>query len=82
MNQLLRKIYNDVLVYEKDIVKSNKQVDSEVNKIIEPYKNNLHDDELEKLKDLVSAGTSNAEQAGFESGVKFAIKMLYSLIND
>lgn len=82
MNELLRKIYNDVLVYEHDVVKINKQVDKEINQFIEPYKKQLQDNELEKLNDLLSTVTLTAEQAGFENGVRFIVKLLYSLLSD
>lgn len=75
MNELLRKIYNDVLVYEHDVVKINKQVDKEINQFIEPYKKQLQDNELEKLNDLLSTVTLTAEQAGFENGVRFIVKL-------
>lgn len=82
MNELLRKIYNDVLVYEHDVVKINKQVDKEINQFIEPYKKQLQDNELEKLNDFLSTVTLTAEQAGFENGVRFIVKLLYSLLSD
>lgn len=82
MNDLLKKIYNDVLVYEPDVVKTNLQADEEINQLTEPYKNQLPNDELEKLNDLLSMAVLTAEQAGFENGVRFAVKMLYSLLNN
>lgn len=82
MNELFRKIYNDVLVYEHDVVKINKQVDKEINQFIELYKKQLQDDELEKLNDILSTVILTAEQAGFENGVRFAVKLLYSLLSN
>lgn len=82
MKNILNKIYQDVLVYEKDIVKGNRQVDDLLKQLIEPYNEQLTDTELETLNELLSAVALTAEQAGFENGVKFVIKMLYSLFND
>lgn len=81
MNNLLKKIYNDVLVYESDIVKINKHVDEEINQLVKPYTKQLSDKEMEKLNDLLSVAVMTAEQAGFENGVRFAVKLLYSLLN-
>ena len=80
MKDLLKKIYNDVLVYESDVVKINLQVDEEINHLVEPYKKQLSDEETEKLKEMLSIVGLTAEQAGFENGVRFAVKLLYSLL--
>lgn len=82
MNDLLKKIYNDVLVYERDVVKINKKVDEEINRLVEPYTKQLSDDEMEKLKEMLSIVGLTAEQVGFENGVRFALKLLYPLLND
>lgn len=82
MNDLLKKIYNDVLVYERDVIKTNRQADEEINQFAEQYKKRLSDEELDKLNDLLSMAVLTAEQAGFENGVRFAVKLLYSLLND
>ena len=81
MKDLLKKIYNDVLVYESDIVKINKHVDEEINQLVKPYTKQLSDKEMEKLNDLLSVAVMTAEQAGFDNGVRFAVKLLYSLLN-
>lgn len=82
MKDLLKKIYNDVLVYESDVVKINKQVDEEINRLVKPYTKQISDNEMEKLKEMLSMAVLTAEQAGFENGVRFAVKLLYSLLND
>ena len=38
MCELLKKIYDEVLVYEKDIVNRNKNVDKTVKEWLKPYK--------------------------------------------
>lgn len=49
MSDLLKKIYNEVLVYEQDVVKINLQVDQEFNQLIASYTKQLSDDKTEKL---------------------------------
>lgn len=80
MNKLFKKIYQEVLVYEEDIVKGNHQVDKLLNDLTEPYKEQSTDDELEKLKELLSIMALTAEQTGFENGVKFTLKMLFFIV--
>ena len=82
MNELLKKIYKEVLVYEHDVVKTNKQADEEIRQLIEPYTKKLSDGEQATLNDLLSMAVLTAEQAGFENGVRFAVKFLYSLLDD
>ena len=59
MNELLNKIYQEVLVYEEDIVNGNRNVDRLLNDLTEPYKAKLMDDEFDKLKELLSIMASN-----------------------
>ena len=82
MKDLLMKIYNSVLVYEDDVVNISKVVDDEINLLVEPYQTRLSDDELETLKDLLSSTALTAEQTGFEVGMRFAIKLIFSLLSD
>lgn len=82
MKELLMKIYNSVLVYEDDVVNVSKVIDDEINLLIEPYQTQLSDDELETLKDLLSSTALIAEQTGFEVGMRFAIKLIFSLLSN
>lgn len=82
MKELLMKIYNSVLVYEDDVVNISKVVDDEINLLVEPYQTRLSDDKLETLKDLLSSTALTAEQTGFEVGMRFAIKLIFSLLSD
>ena len=79
---MILELNTEVLVYEHDVVKTNKQVDEEINQLVEPYTKQLSDEETEKLKEMLSMVGLTAEQAGFENGVRFAVKFLYSLLNN
>ena len=78
---MILELNTEVLVYEHDVVKTNKQVDEEINQLVEPYTKQLTDNEMEKLKEMLSMVGLTAQQAGFENGVRFAVKLLYSLLN-
>ena len=79
---MILELNTEVLVYEHDVVKTNTQVDEEINQLVEPYTKQLTDNEMEKLKEMLSMVGLTAEQAGFENGVRFAVKFLYSLLNN
>lgn len=81
MNNIFKKIYNNVLVYEKETIKLNTKIDSEINELVTPYTNKLSDDELEQLKNALSSIALTSEQIGLELGVKFILNMLYSDID-
>ena len=81
MKELLKKIYDTVLVYEKDVVKNSKIVDEEIVMLMKPYEDKLSETELDELYNLLCSISLTAEQTGFEIGIKFAIKMLVSLLS-
>lgn len=82
MNELLRKIYTLIIKPQSDTVKIERCVDEEVFRLVEPLKERLTGEEMEKLTDLIFTATFTAEQAGFEVGVRFAIKLLSGLLLD
>lgn len=82
MNDLLTKIYNNILVYDDEIININKAVDDEINQLIQTHKNSLTDYEIEELKDLLSSTALTSQQCGFKCGVKFIIKLIYSSLAD
>lgn len=38
MHEILKDIYNTILVYDKDVVKNSEVIDEEISSIVEPYK--------------------------------------------
>lgn len=82
MNDLLRKIYMLIVKQQSDTVKIERYVDEEAYRLVEPLKERLTDDEMEKLTDLIFTANLTAEQAGFEIGVRFALKFLSGLLPD
>lgn len=82
MNDLLTKIYNNILVYDDEVININKAVDDEINQLIQTHKNSLSDYEIEELKDLLSSTALTAQQCGFKCGVQFIIKLISSSLAD
>lgn len=81
MHEILKDIYNTILVYDKDVVKNSEVIDEEISSIVEPYKCLLNQNDLDELKGLLSSISLTAEQTGFEIGVKMTLKMLINLLS-
>lgn len=71
MNELLKKIYENVLIDEEYTLKLRKKVDDDVGMRISRYQNLMNETEYEKLKSDFYASCYVAELVGFEMGVKF-----------
>lgn len=82
MNELLKKIYESVITYEKDTVEMGSRVEIEINKLIKPYTGQLTDEEIEQIKALLYQTALTAEQEGFQLGIKYTLKMLFDLLSD
>jgi len=76
---MLKEIYREIIEQEHDTVVREGLVDDLIDRIIEPYKDQLNDRDMETLKDLLSAVALAGEEAGFEIGAKFAVKLLREL---
>ena len=82
MDDLLNKIYNEILVYDKDTVQLNKALDAKVLSLLEEYKEQLTNAEQDTAKEIVYAVVPIAEQTGFKIGIKFAWKILLSILSN
>ena len=82
MNELLRKIYMLVVKPQSDTIRIERYVDEDVYKLVEPLKEHLTDEETEKLTDLIFTANLTAEQAGFEIGIRFVLRLLSGLLPD
>ena len=82
MNELIKKIYEQIIYHEKEGIEMDKRVISEIDKLIIPYIGQLKETELEEIKNLMYATALTAEQEGFQLGVKYATKMLILLLFD
>ena len=78
---MLNEIYREIIKNQHDTVRREGQVDDLIDQVTEPYKDQLSDRDMETLKDLMSAVALAGEEAGFEIGAKFAIKLLRELMN-
>ena len=71
MEELLSKIYDRIVIYEKDCISLGTEFDQKVAEKLEPMKESISEDELEKLKELIYWAAFLEEKDGFRLGVKF-----------
>lgn len=76
---MLKEIYREIIKNQHDTVKREGQVDDLIDQVTEPYKDQLSNRDMETLKDLLSAVALAGEEAGFEIGARFAIRLLREL---
>jgi len=76
---MLKEIYQEIVKNQHDTVRREGLVDDLIDRITKPYKDELSDRDMETLKDLLSAVALAGEEAGFEVGAKFAVKLLREL---
>lgn len=82
MNELLKKIYESVIYYEKDTVEMGSRVEVEIHKLIKQYPEQLTDKDIEQIKNLLYQTALTAEQEGFQLGIKYTLKMLFDLLSN
>ena len=76
---MLKEIYREIVKQKHDTVRREGQVDDLINQVTEPYKDQLSDRDMETLKDLLSAVALAGEEAGFEIGARFIVRLLREL---
>lgn len=76
---MLKEIYREIIKQEHDTVRREGQVDDLIDQLTAPYKEQLSGKDMETLKDLLSAVALAGEEAGFEVGASFAIRLLREL---
>jgi len=76
---MLKEIYQEIVKNRQDTVEREGLVDDLIDQLAKPYKEQLSDRDMETLKDLLSAVALAGEEAGFEIGAKFTLKLLREL---
>lgn len=82
MNELLKKIYENVIYNEKDTLKIEKNLEVEIQKLLEPYSKNFNTDELDIIFNLMYAIQLLSMQEGFEQGVRYTLHLMIDLLSD
>jgi len=76
MEDLLSKIYDKVVFYEKDGIRFGMEYDVRVEELLEPLRTTKSESEVEEVKELVYAASYYAEKFGFVLGIRFMAKFM------
>lgn len=76
---MLKEIYQEIVKQDHDTVRREGLVDDLIDQLVRPYKGRISSQDMDTLKDLLSAAALAGEEAGFEIGAKFTISFLAEL---
>ncbi len=79
MNELMKKIFEEIVCYEEETISRNRAIDTEVLHIVKRYKGKLNGEERETLQDQFCDLALLAEREGFYLGMRFALRVLMEL---
>lgn len=82
MNDLLRKIYEEVAIYSKEGYEMNHELENEVGNMITPYTMKLTGKEKEALEDVFFDVCAKGKSVGFSLGMKCCFKLFLELLSD
>lgn len=82
MENLLRRIYEEVIIYGKDSYEINHRLEYEIREMIYPYieKAEMNDEESESFRDLCFDISARAQYSGFLQGIKLTIRLLIEIL--
>ena len=80
MEELLSKIYERIVFYEKDCISLGTEFDRKLAKKLAALKGSISDDEMEKLRELIYWVALLEEKDGFRLGVRFTLKSLAEIL--
>lgn len=82
MNQLLKKIYEEILYYEKETVEADRRINREFAGISASYVKKMNVTEKEELESLLQQVSLAAQEEGFLLGMKYMWRLIRLLDRD
>ena len=79
-DNLLKKIFDDVIAYEEEAVRIRSGIEDEVKKLMNPYVSKMDGKEREAFEDMCYDISYFAELGGFRLGMKYAVKILTEIL--
>ena len=79
-DNLLKKIFDDVIYYEADAIEIGRSIENEVKKLMTPYVSKMDEKEKESFEDTCYDISYYAELGGFHLGLKYAVKILAEIL--
>ena len=82
MNDIFKKIYEEVICHEKDTQKIEKSLEAEIQKLFRPYAEQFTEEQTEIILSLMYAIQLKAMQEGFQHGAKYTLSALFTLLSE
>ena len=79
MTDLLKRIYDEIIICEKETININREVEGKIKSLTEPYTAKLDGKEKEAFEDMCHDIFYYAEYSGFRIGMRFALEMLMEI---
>ena len=79
MTDLLKRIYDEIIICEKETININREVEGKIKSVTEPYTEKLHGEEKEAFEDMCHDIFYYAEYSGFRVGMRFALEILMKI---
>lgn len=80
MDKLLKKIFDEIVSYEKDFIKMDAIINREIEKHTAVYQTKMNREDIEELKNLLYEISSISEREGFFLGIRYAIRIFFAEI--
>lgn len=80
MEDLLVKIYRTIICNERDSTRLAEMYDEKLEAVLEPLKESMTEDEVEKLREIIYEVAYVTEQGGFMLGVRFMAKLMTEIM--
>ena len=81
MKDLLEKLYESVIRQEDDTLDMEKRINDFMKEYISNY-DDISEKDKERIRDIVYYAVLISEKEAFQLGIKYAVKMLLSLLHD
>lgn len=82
MNDLLKKLFEEIICYEPDVIKMNCYMDEEIKNIINEYAKESSELKSEEIQNAFFDVAFIAQKQGFMLGMKCAMKLLSELLSE
>ncbi len=82
MSNLIKQIFESVILQESDTHKMGSRMDSWIAEHTAPLSNQLDAELMEEVKNLLYATALRSEEEGFQLGIKTLIKLILEMMAD
>lgn len=75
MNNLLERIYQEIIYYEEDTVRMENEIAGEIDAMAAPYHDDFSEEQLAAVKAVIYETAFIAETKAFWLGVRYAFRL-------